>query len=330
MNYKGVRTLVTGADGFIGSHLVEMLVGLGARVRALSCYNSFNHWGWLEDLPCLDQIEVVAGDIRDYSLAQKICSDMEIVFHLAALIAIPYSYQAPESYFDTNVRGTLNLCRAAQEKGVKCFVHTSTSEVYGTARHVPINEDHPLQAQSPYSASKIAADAVVKSFHCSYHLPVVIARPFNTYGPRQSARAVIPAIITQIIHGNKEIKLGNTSPTRDFNYVKDTCKGLVMLAGREEAIGEMYNIGSGKEYSIRQAFEMIRKLMRSDAVLIEDPVRIRPDSSEVYRLVADTGKIRSLTQYSQEYTFEQGLAETIRWFQIPGNLKKYKTDIYNV
>jgi NAD dependent epimerase/dehydratase len=330
MDYKGIRVLVTGADGFIGSHLVEHLVTAGAEVSALSYYNSFNHWGWLEDVPCRDKIKIISGDIRDYSMMQKTCTDVDIIFHLAALIAIPYSYHAPESYFDTNIKGTMHICQAALEKGVKRVIHTSTSEVYGTAQYVPMDELHPLQPQSPYSASKIGADAMAKSFHYSYHLPLVIARPFNTFGPRQSARAVIPTIITQLLNGTKRIKLGNTTPTRDFNYVHDTCRGLMLLALEKEAEGEVFNIGSGQEHSIREAFEKIRSILEVEAELEEDAIRVRPEKSEVYRLLANTWKIETLTGYRPEFSFEKGLKETIDWFRQPENRKKYKADIYNV
>ncbi len=325
-----MRVLVTGADGFIGSHLTEMLVGQGHRVTALSQYNSFNWWGWLEDLACLDDIEVVNGDIRDPHFCKRITRNMDVVYHLGALIAIPYSYAAPDSYVDTNVRGTLNICQAALENGVSRLLHTSTSEVYGTARYVPIDEHHPLQPQSPYSASKIGADAMAMSFHNSFGLPVSIVRPFNTYGPRQSARAVIPTIISQIIAGKKQIALGDTTPTRDFNYVDDTCRGFTELADCAEAVGETVNIGSNYEISIRDTLELIKELMGSDVEFVTEEQRLRPENSEVFRLWCDNGKIRSLTGFEPRHTLRDGLARTIEWFSKPENLAKYKPHVYNV
>ncbi|MQY80068.1 MAG: SDR family NAD(P)-dependent oxidoreductase [Bacteroidetes bacterium] len=330
MNYKGKKILVTGADGFIGSHLVELLVKSGAEVKALSYYNSFNYWGWLEYIEYGDKIEIVSGDIRDYDFLLKITRDIDIVFHLAALIAIPYSYHAPGSYIDTNVKGTMNICLAALHNNISKVIHTSTSEVYGTAQYIPIDEKHPMQPQSPYSASKIGADALAMSFYHSFNLPLTIARPFNTYGPRQSARAVIPTIITQILSGEKEIKLGDTTPTRDFSYVKDTCKGLLILGRGDNTIGETYNIGSNKEYSIKETFELIRRIIGRDVELVQQTQRIRPKKSEVYRLLANTEKITKLTGYKPDYTFEKGLRITIEWFSKKENLKKYKANIYNV
>lgn len=324
------HVLVTGADGFIGSHLVEMLVAGGYRVRALAQYNSFNHWGWLEDVACRDQIEVVCGDIRDPAFCRSLMQDIEIVFHLAALIAIPYSYVAPDSYVDVNVKGTLNLCQAAKDNGIEMFIQTSTSEVYGTARYVPIDELHPLQPQSPYSASKIAADAMAMSFYYAYGLPVVIARPFNTYGPRQSARAVIPTIITQIASGMSTIQLGDVSPTRDFNYVLDTCRGFLALAECEDAVGQTINIGSNTEISVGDTLDLIRELMQSDVTFEQDPARLRPANSEVLRLWCDNRKIVALTGYSPDYDLRQGLTETIRWFTHPDHLNRYKAGVYNV
>lgn len=324
------KTLVTGADGFIGSHLVEMLVSQGHNVRALSQYNSFNYWGWLEDIDCLGTIEVVNGDIRDAHYCKHIMQDVETVYHLGALIAIPYSYTAPTSYVDTNVIGTLNICQAAMECGVKRVIHTSTSEVYGTAQYVPIDEKHPLQPQSPYSASKIGADAMAMSFYNSFSLPVTIARPFNTYGPRQSARAVIPTIIAQIASGQKTIKLGDLSPTRDFNYVSDTCRGFIALAECDAAIGQTVNIGSNYEISIRDTLKLIRELMNADIEILEDEERLRPANSEVFRLWCDNTLINSLTGFTPEWSIEKGLAETIEWFLKPENLAKYKSNIYNV
>lgn len=324
------RVLVTGADGFIGSHLVEQLVRAGFRVRALSQYNSFNNWGWLETVDCLDQVEVVTGDVRDPHYCKHITRSVDQVFHLAALIAIPYSYTAPDSYVDTNVRGTLNMCQAALENDVSRFIHTSTSEVYGTAQYVPIDEAHPLQPQSPYSASKIAADAMAMSFYNAFELPVTVARPFNTYGPRQSARAVIPTIIGQIAAGETSIKLGDTSPTRDFNYVEDTCQGFLALAGADAAIGETVNIASNYEISIADTLNLIRKLMGSEVEFVTDQQRLRPSGSEVFRLWGDNQKLHRLTGYRPGHSIEQGLQKTINWFSSPDNLNRYKTGLYNV
>ncbi len=324
------KCLVTGADGFIGSHLTELLVKKGFNVKALALYNSFNSWGWLEDSSCLSDIEVVTGDIRDPFVCRKITENVDTVFHLAALIAIPYSYQAPQSYVDTNVTGTLNMCMGAMANGVSKFIQTSTSEVYGTARYVPINEDHPLQPQSPYSASKISSDAMAMSFFNSFNLPVTIARPFNTYGPRQSARAIIPTIITQIASGAKEIKLGDLTPTRDFNYVEDTCRGLLSLALSHTTSGKVVNIGSNSEISIGDTFSLIKKIMNSDARALVDVQRIRPEKSEVQRLWCDNSLIKALTDYSPETSIEQGLKKTVDWFVNSENLKKYKAGIYNV
>lgn len=330
VDIQNQNILVTGGDGFIGSHLVEMLVHKGARVRALSYYNSFNSWGWLESMDCLDQVEVVCGDIRDPHFCRELAKGMDTIFRLAALIAIPYSYVAPDSYVDTNVKGTLNLCQAARENGVSRLIHTSTSEVYGTARYVPIDETHPLQPQSPYSASKIGADHMALSYHLAFGLPVTIARPFNTYGPRQSARAVIPTIIGQIASGQKQIELGDLSPTRDFNYVSDTCRGFLALARSDDTIGEVVNIGSGKEISVADTLGLIKKLMNSDVTFTRDSRRIRPKDSEVFRLCCDTTKISSLTGFKPALTLEQGLQKTIDWFTDPVNLSHYKTGIYNV
>jgi NAD dependent epimerase/dehydratase len=322
--------LITGADGFIGSHLTELLIEKGYKVKALSQYNSFNYWGWLEDIENLEEVEVLNGDIRDPNYCRVITKNVDVIFHLGALIAIPYSYIAPNSYVDTNISGTLNICQAALDNNVEKIIHTSTSEVYGSAIYVPIDEDHPLQPQSPYSASKIGADAMAMSFFNSFDLPLVIARPFNTYGPRQSARAVIPSIISQIANGKKEIKLGDLSPTRDFNYVKDTCRGFLDLALCDKAIGSTVNIGSNYEISIRDTFQMISKIMKEDVHFIEDDKRIRPKKSEVTRLWCDNSKIKKLTGYTPEYDIESGLKQTIDWFTNPSNLSKYKSDIYNV
>lgn len=327
---KDKNILITGADGFIGSHLTERLVKEGAKVKALSLYNSFNNWGWLEDVDCKDDIEVLCGDVRDSAYVKHISKGVDVIFHLAALIAIPYSYVAPESYVDTNIKGTLNVCQAAIDNNVEKVIVTSTSEVYGTAKYVPIDEKHPKQPQSPYSATKIGADAIAKSFNNAFDLPVVIARPFNTYGPRQSARAVIPTIITQIAAGKKQIMLGDTTPTRDFNYVKDTCSGFVALANCDQAVGEEINIGSNYEISIGDTLSLIKNIMNSDVEFVTDKERIRPKNSEVNRLWCDNNKIRKLTDFTPEYSIERGLKETIEWFLDSENLKKYKADIYNV
>lgn len=337
MQYKSI--LITGADGFIGSHLVETLYRYtqtpsssfyGAKIKALSLYNSFNYWGWLEEISCLKDIEVISGDIRDPHFCKSICKDIDIIFHLAALIAIPYSYVAPESYVDTNIKGTLNICQAALENGVKRIIHTSTSEVYGTAQYVPIDELHPLQPQSPYSASKIGADCIAMSFYNSFSLPLTTARPFNTYGPRQSARAVIPTIITQIANGAKQIKLGDTTPTRDFNFVIDTCEGFIALAECEKTIGEVINIGSNFEISVGDTLNLIKELMGSDVEFITDTQRIRPKNSEVFRLWCDNTKIKTLTGFTPKYDMRKGLQETIEWITQPQNLIRYKSEIYNV
>lgn len=324
------KILVTGADGFIGSHLTEMLVARGCKVRALAYYNSFNHWGWLEQVSCKNDVEIVSGDVRDPAFCRSICRDVDTVFHLAALIAIPYSYVAPDSYVDTNVRGTLNICQAARDAGVQRVIHTSTSEVYGTANYVPIDEKHPLQPQSPYSASKIAADAMAMSFFNAFDLPLTIARPFNTYGPRQSARAVIPTIISQIAAGKKQIQLGVVSPTRDFNYVEDTCRGFIALAESDKTIGETVNIGSNFEVSIGDTLNLIREIMASDVAFVTDEQRLRPEKSEVNRLWCDNRKLFELTGFKPQITLREGLQRTVVWFCDADNLKHYKTDIYNV
>ncbi|TPQ25225.1 NAD-dependent 4,6-dehydratase LegB [Methylomonas koyamae] len=324
------KVLVTGADGFIGSHLTEMLAARGCEVRALAQYNSFNSWGWLDDAACKHDIEVVCGDVRDPAFCRSICQGVDTVFHLAALIAIPYSYVAPDSYVDTNIRGTLNICQAARDAGVGRVIHTSTSEVYGTAQYVPIDEKHPLQPQSPYSASKIAADAMAMSFFNAFNLPLTIARPFNTYGPRQSARAVIPTIISQIAAGKKQIQLGDVTPTRDFNYVEDTCRGFIALAESDKTIGETVNIGSNFEISVGDTLNLIKAIMVSDVEFLVDEQRLRPEKSEVNRLWCDNSKIRALTGFNPEVSLEDGLRRTVDWFCRSENLKKYKTDIYNV
>ncbi len=324
-----LKILVTGADGFIGSHLVEMLLKAGHSVKALSYYNSFNYWGWLEGIQS-PELTVVSGDVRDFNYCLSITEGIDIVFHLAALIAIPYSYIAPESYIDTNIKGTSNICLAANINKVKRIIHTSTSEVYGTARYVPIDEEHPLQPQSPYSASKIGADAIALSYFNSHSMPIVIARPFNTYGPRQSARAVIPTIITQLANGYKIIKLGDTTPTRDLNFVKDTCNGFIKLAETPNIEGQVINIGSNYEVSVLEVFETINRLMGTNAEIENDPLRVRPANSEVFRLWCNNEKITKLTGFKPEYTIESGLKETIEWFKIRENLRKYKSQIYNV
>lgn len=326
------KILVTGADGFIGSHLTEELVRSGYDVRAFVFYNSFNSWGWLDHASpeIKKNIDVFAGDIRDSNRVKKAVQGCDIVFHLAALIAIPYSYVAPDSYVDTNIKGTLNISQSVLENGCERIIHTSTSEVYGTAQYVPIDEKHPLQAQSPYSATKIGADSIAMSFFNSLNLPLIIARPFNTYGPRQSARAIIPTIITQIASGKKQIKLGNVKPTRDFIYVKDTCRGLIALAESDKTIGEVFNIGSSQEISIGDVLNLIKKLMKSDVKFVTDEQRIRPEKSEVFRLFCDNSKITKFTGFNPEYTLKEGLKETINWFSIPENLLKYKLDLYNI
>lgn len=330
MSLKGKRVLVTGADGFIGSHLTEALVAEGARVRALVQYNSFNSWGWLDDTQCLADIEVVTGDIRDPHFMRSVMTDCEIVFHLAALIAIPYSYVAPSSYVDTNISGTLNVMQAARDTGVARVIHTSTSEVYGTARYVPIDEKHPLQPQSPYSATKIAADAIAASFHNAYGLPVITVRPFNTYGPRQSARAVIPTVITQIASGERKLKLGNLSPTRDFNYVADTCRGFVLLAQCDAAVGRTVNVGSNFEISVGDTVSMIAEIMGAEVEIISDAQRIRPETSEVERLWCDNTVVRELTGFVPRIPLRDGLDKTVSWFTGSGHLGRYKPDLYNV
>lgn len=320
--------LVTGADGFIGSHLVELLLSEGYNVRALSVYNSFNYWGWLEDVHH-PNLEVVCGDVRDPNYCREIMRGCDTVLHLAALIAIPYSYVAPDSYVDTNIKGTLNICQAARDLGVERVIVTSTSEVYGTAQYVPIDEKHPRQPQSPYSATKIGADAIAMSFYNAFNLPVVIARPFNTYGPRQSARAIIPTIITQIANGARDIKVGDLTPTRDFNYVKDTCRGFLALAKAQGVEGQEINIATNSEISMEDTLKTIARLMNADVNWVQDLERIRPSKSEVFRLWGDNTKITTLTDWRPQYSIEQGLAETIEWFTKKENLAKYKANIYN-
>lgn len=322
------NVLITGADGFIGSHLTELLLSEGYNVRALSQYNSFNNWGWLEDISH-PNLEVVCGDVRDADYCRHITKGMDTVFHLAALIAIPYSYVAPDSYVDTNIKGTLNMCQAVRDLGVEKLLVTSTSEVYGTAQYVPIDENHPRQPQSPYSATKIGADAIAKSFYNAFDLPVTIVRPFNTYGPRQSARAIIPTIISQIANGAKEIKVGDLSPTRDFNYVKDTCRGFLAIARAEGVAGEEINIATDTEISMQDTLNLIADIMGADISWVKDPERCRPSKSEVFRLHGCNKKITGLTDWRPQFSLREGLAETIQWFTNPENLKKYKSNIYN-
>ncbi|WP_289288311.1 NAD-dependent 4,6-dehydratase LegB [uncultured Muribaculum sp.] len=327
-NEGNKKVLVTGADGFIGSHLTELLLEEGYEVRALSVYNSFNYWGWLDDIKH-PRLEVVSGDVRDAAFCRHITQGCDTVFHLAALIAIPYSYVAPESYVDTNIKGTLNMCQAALDHNVRRLIVTSTSEVYGTARYVPIDENHPRQPQSPYSATKIGADAIAKSFYNAFNLPVTIARPFNTYGPRQSARAIIPTIITQIANGVREIKVGDLSPTRDFNFVKDTCRGFLAIARAEGVEGEEINIATGTEVTMKQTLMKIAEIMDADINWVVDPERIRPSKSEVFRLCGDNTKIETLSDWRPEWSLEEGLRATVDWFRNPDNLAKYKYNVYN-
>ena len=330
------KILVTGADGFIGSHLTEELIRQGYDVRAFVYYNSFNSWGWLDSAPAETKksLDVFAGDIRDPHGVKEAMKGCTHVLNLAALIAIPYSYHSPDTYVDTNIKGTLNVVQAARELNIEKVVHTSTSEVYGTAQYVPIDEDHPLQGQSPYSATKIAADQMALSFYKSFDTPVSIIRPFNTYGPRQSARAVIPTIIGQLATGNATIKLGTISPTRDFNYVKDTVGGFISVMENEKSIGEIINIGSNYEVSIGETAEMIADIMNVDLTIETDEQRLRPDKSEVERLWADNQKAKNLLGWTPEYGgkegFRRGLEETIEWFTNPQNLAAYKTDVYNI
>jgi NAD dependent epimerase/dehydratase len=330
MDLKGKKVLVTGADGFIGSHLVESLINEGAKVKAFVFYNSFNSWGWLDTLETekLKQIEVFAGDIRDSHCVREAVKGMDAVYHLAALIAIPFSYYAPESYVDTNIKGTLNILQASKDLKTERVFVTSTSEVYGTAQYIPMDERHPFQGQSPYSASKIGADRIAESFYRSYGLPVTIVRPFNTYGPRQSARAVIPTIMIQLLSGKSEIKLGKLSPTRDFNYVKDTVAGFIEIAKSDETIGEEINIASQKEISMENVFEEIRSQINLNASVITDEIRLRPEKSEVERLLGCNEKIRKLTKWEPGYSLKEGIKETIDWLR--KNMGRYKTDIYNL
>lgn len=324
------KLLVTGADGFIGSHLTEKLVTKGYRVRAFVLYNSFNTWGWLDTLPkdVLDEIEIFQGDVRDPNGVREAMGGMDAVFHLAALIAIPFSYHSPDTYVDTNIKGTLNVLQAARELGTKRVLVTSTSEVYGTAQYVPIDEKHPFQGQSPYSATKIGADRLAESFYRSFELPVTIVRPFNTYGPRQSARAVIPTIITQLLAGREEIRLGSLTPTRDFNYVKDTVNGFLEIYRSNRTVGEEINIATQREISIGQLAQELIRQINPKAQIVCDEQRLRPEKSEVNRLLGCNEKIRRLTAWEPQYTLERGLAETIAFLR--QNLDKYKAGIYNI
>ena len=332
----GATVLVTGADGFIGSHLTETLVRQGYKVRAFVYYNSFNSWGWLDQ--CAEDVkgrfEVFPGDIRDPHGVKEAMKGCDAVLHLAALIAIPFSYHSPDTYVETNIKGTLNILQAARELDIKRVIHTSTSEVYGTARFVPITEDHPLQGQSPYSASKIGADQLAFSFYSSFNLPVVTIRPFNTYGPRQSARAVIPTIITQIANGAREIKLGSITPTRDFSYVKDTVAGFIAALQAEGGLGEVINLGSNFEISINETAQLIGDIMGISIEIISDEIRLRPEKSEVERLWADITKAKEILDWKPTYGgrdgFRRGLAETIDWFTQTGNLSAYKSGMYNL
>ncbi len=324
------KILVTGSNGFIGSHLTEELVKQGFQVKAFVHYNSFNTWGWLDTLPkeIMDNVEVFCGDIRDPNGVREAMKGCDAVFHLAALIAIPFSYHSPDSYVDTNIKGTLNVLQAARDLNVARVLVTSTSEVYGTAQYVPIDEKHPYQGQSPYSATKIGADRLAESFYRSFNLPVTIVRPFNTYGPRQSARAVIPTIITQLLAGKTEIKLGSLTPTRDFNYVKDTANGFIEMYKSDKTIGQEINIATQREISIGQLAEELIRQINPNAQIICDEQRLRPEKSEVNRLLGCNEKIKALTDWQPKFTFEQGLAETIEFFK--HNMDKYKTDIYNL
>ena len=328
MNNDNRLMLVTGADGFIGSHLVEALLQKGYRVRALTQYNSFNFRGNLEGIEN-PRLEIVAGDVRDPDFCRHISRGVDTIFHLAALIAIPYSYVAPDSYVDTNIKGTLNICQAARDEKVRRLLVTSTSEVYGTARYVPIDENHPRQPQSPYSATKIGADAIALSFHNAFNLPVTIVRPFNTYGPRQSARAFIPTVITQIAAGERRIKVGDLRPSRDFNYVADTVEGFLAIAECNDTIGRELNIATGQDVTMKETLELIASIMDAEVEFVVDPARIRPEKSEVMRLQGDSSLLRELTGWKPQFTLRQGLEETVRWFINPRNLSSYKPFIYN-
>lgn len=332
MNLKGKKVLVTGADGFIGSHLVEALLAQGCDVRAFVYYNSFNSWGWLDTLPAeqIRGLDVFAGDIRDPNGVAEAMQGCDVVFHLAALIAIPFSYHSPDSYVDTNIKGTLNVLQAAKRLGTERIMITSTSEVYGTAQYAPIDEKHPFQGQSPYSATKIGADRLAESFFRSFGTPVVIVRPFNTFGPRQSARAVIPTIITQLILGEKELRLGSLAPTRDFNYVKDTAHGFIALAEADAAVGKEINIATGKEFTIGHVAEILISELNPNARIVTEDQRLRPEASEVFRLMGDNTLITTLTNWRPLFDLDAGLRDTIEWFKQPENLSRYKAWLYNV
>jgi len=332
MDLKNKKVLVTGADGFIGSHLVERLLEEGCNVKAFVYYNSFNSWGWMDTFPKekLEKIEVFAGDIRDPNGVRTAMKGVDVVFHLAALIAIPFSYHSPDSYIDTNVKGTLNIVQAAKDLGISRVLVTSTSEVYGTAQYVPIDENHPRQPQSPYSASKIGADSIADSFYRSFDLPLTIVRPFNTFGPRQSARAVIPTIITQLLNGKEEIKLGDITPTRDLLFVKDTANGFLEIAKCDKLIGHDCNIATQSEITVGDLAQELINQINPNAKIITDDQRLRPGKSEVFRLFGSNKKIKEFTPWEQQYTLAQGLAATIEWFKEKENLKQYKADIYNI
>ena len=332
MVLTGKKVLVTGADGFIGSHLVEQLIQEGCKVKAFCYYNSFNSWGWLDTLPqsILEQIEVFTGDIRDPNGVRTAMKDIDVVFHLAALIAIPFSYHSPDSYIDTNVKGTLNIVQAAKDLGIERVLVTSTSEVYGTAQYIPIDEKHPRQPQSPYSASKIGADCIADSFYRSFDLPLTIVRPFNTFGPRQSARAVIPTIITQLLNGMEEIKLGDITPTRDLLYVKDTANGFIEIAKSDKLIGHDCNIATQSEITVGDLAQELINQINPKAIIISDEQRLRPEKSEVFRLYGSNSKIKEYTNWEQKYSLKEGLAETVAWFSNKENLKQYKAGIYNI
>lgn len=332
MRLKNKKVLVTGACGFIGSHLVEHLLNEGCKVKAFVFYNSFNSWGWLDilDKDRIKNLEVFSGDIRDSNGVRTAVRDVDIVFHLAALIGIPFSYHSPDSYIDTNIKGTLNILQACRDLKTEKIIITSTSEVYGTAKYVPIDEEHPLQGQSPYAASKIGADKIAESYYLSFDLPIVIARPFNTYGPRQSARAVIPTIISQALSQTKEIKLGNLFPTRDLTYVSDVCEGFIEIAKSSNGVGRVINICSGKEISIAELAKLILELTKSKKKITRDTKRIRPKKSEVERLLGDNALIRSLTNWQPKHSLKEGIIKTINWFSKKENLMRYKSESYNI
>lgn len=332
MDLRNKRVLVTGADGFIGSHLTEELLDYGCNVRSFVYYNSFNSWGWLDTLPKekLCDIDVIAGDIRDPNGIRNAIKGVDVVFHLAALIAIPFSYHSPDSYVDTNIKGTLNILQASREEACQKVLITSTSEVYGTAQYVPIDEKHPCQGQSPYSATKIGAERLAESFYRSFNMPVVIVRPFNTYGPRQSARAIIPTVILQLLSGCREIRLGNLNPTRDFNYIKDTVRGFVAICESDAAVGQEINIATQTEISIGNLAKELIGQINPSASILNDEVRLRPPMSEVDRLLGSNEKIMRLTSWRPLYTLDAGLAKTIEWFKNEDNRKRYKSDIYNL